>query len=349
MHHYTKHLINKNSSIREALQKLDELASDAILFLVDDSIKLLGSLTDGDLRRGFIKGLGFNDHLSKFIQHNPKYIQQGQYNIKEVIALRERFFSVIPVVNTHMQIMNVVNFRHQRSYLPIDAVVMAGGRGERLRPLTDNTPKPLLPVGDKPIIEHNVDRLRDYGVDDIWISVHYLGEKIENYFKDGSEKSLRINYIYEDSPLGTLGAVGCAEGLKHETVLVMNSDLLTNINFEDFYLFFEKQEAEFAVACIPYKVNVPYAVLETEENLVKGFKEKPSYTHYSNAGIYLMKRELVNMIPESSVYNATDLMEELIKQNKRVVAYPLMGYWLDIGKPDDYRKAQEDIKHIVFV
>ncbi len=349
MHHYTKHLINKNSSIREALQKLDELASDAILFLVDDNNQLLGSLTDGDLRRGFIKGLGFENHLSQFIQPNPKFIQQWKYNVREIIALRERFFTVFPVVNAQMQIINVVNFRHQRSYIPMDAVVMAGGRGERLRPLTDNTPKPLLRVGDKPIIEHNLDRLRDFGVDDIWISVHYLGEKIENYFKDGAEKSLRIKYIYEDSPLGTLGALGCAEGLQHETVLVMNSDLLTNINFEDFYLFFEKQEADFAVACIPYQVNVPYAVMETEENLVKGFKEKPSYTHYSNAGIYLMKRELVKMIPEGSIYNATDLMEELIKQNRKVVAFPLMGYWLDIGKPDDYRKAQEDIKHIMFV
>jgi molybdopterin-guanine dinucleotide biosynthesis protein A len=272
MHHYTKHLINKNASIREALQKLDELASDAILFLVDDYYQLLGSLTDGDLRRGFIKGLGFDDHLSQFIQPNPKFIQQGKYNLKEIIALRERFFTVFPVVNAQMQIINVVNFRHQKSYLPVDALIMAGGRGERLKPLTDTTLKPLLKVGEKPIIEHNIDRLNTYGIDDIWISVRYLGQQLVDYFQDGSEKALRISYVWEENALGTAGALALVDNFIHDHVLMMNSDLLTNIDFEDLFLFFEEQQADFAVACIPYQVNVPYAVMETQDKLVTGFK-----------------------------------------------------------------------------
>lgn len=348
MHPFHKHIAHIDISIREALQKLDQLASDAILFLVDDQNRLLGSLTDGDLRRGFIKGLGFEDHLSQFIQPNPKYIQQGKYNLKEIISLREKHYVVFPVVNTDMQVINVVNFRHQKSYLPVDALIMAGGRGERLKPLTDTTPKPLLKVGEKPIIEHNIERLNTYGIDDIWISVRYLGDQLVEYFKDGSEKALRINYVWEENALGTAGALALVDGFIHDHVLMMNSDLLTNIDFEDLFLFFEEQEADFAVACIPYQVNVPYAVMETQEKLVIGFKEKPTYTHYSNAGIYLMKKEIIDYIPQNQPFNATDLMELLIQKGKKVVAYPLVGYWLDIGKHEDYQKAQHDIKQIKF-
>jgi dTDP-glucose pyrophosphorylase len=346
MYHFTNHLLSINASIRQALRQLDELASSAILFLVDDNHKLLGSLTDGDLRRGFIKGLNLENHLSEFIQPNPKYIQQGKYNIKEIIELRKRQFTVFPVVNNDMQVINVVNFKHQKSYLPIDAIIMAGGRGERLKPLTDKIPKPLLLVGEKPIIEYNIDRLNTYGIDDIWISVRYLGEQIQDYFKDGSSKALRISYIWEIEPLGTAGALSLVDGFIHDHILMMNSDLLTNIDFEELYLFFEEQEADFVVACIPYLVNVPYAVMETDGKIVKGFKEKPTFTHYSNAGIYLMKKEIVNEIPKNTIFNATDLMEQLIANGKKVVAYPLVGYWLDIGKHEDFQKAQVDIKHL---
>lgn len=348
MQPFKKHIVHINLSTRKALEKLDELASDAILFLVDDNNQLLGSLTDGDLRRGFIKGLDFEDHLSQFIQTNPKYIQQGKYNLKEIIFLRERFFTVFPVVNAQMQIINVVNFRHQKSYLPVDALIMAGGRGERLKPLTDDIPKPLLKVGNKPIIEHNIDRLNNYGIDDIWISVRYLGQQLVDYFQDGREKALRINYVWEEKALGTAGALALVEGFIHDHVLMMNSDLLTNIDFEDLYLFFLEEQADFAVACIPYQVNVPYAIMETQDKMVIGFKEKPTYTHYANAGIYLMKKGVIDLIPKNQAFNATDLMNKLIQQEKKVVAYPLVGYWLDIGKHEDFLKAQQDIKQIKF-
>jgi dTDP-glucose pyrophosphorylase len=348
MHPFYKHIAHIDVSVPEALKKLDELASDAILFLVDNHNRLLGSLTDGDLRRGFIKGFDFEHHLSQFIQPNPKYIQQGMYNLREIITLRERFFTVFPVVNSEMQIINVVNFRHQKSYLPVDALIMAGGRGERLKPLTDTTPKPLLKVGEKPIIEHNIDRLNTYGIDDVWISLRYLGDQLVEYFKDGSEKAMRINYVWEEKALGTAGALALVDGFIHDHILMMNSDLLTNIDFEDLYLFFEEQQADFAVACITYQVNVPYAVMETHEKIVIGLKEKPTFTHYSNAGIYLMKREVLEFIPKNQPINATDLMEMLIHINKKVVAYPLVGYWLDIGKHEDFQKAQQDIKQIKF-
>lgn len=348
MRNFPEHLFGIDKTVKEAFKRLDELAADAILFLVDDKNKLIGSLTDGDLRRGFIKGLGFDDHLNQFIQADPKFIEKGRYDLKSIIELREKNYMVFPVVNAEHQVVNTVNFRHQRSYLPVDAFIMAGGRGERLRPLTDLTPKPLLKVGDKPILEHNIDRLRDFGVDDIWISIKYLGEQIQDYFKEGTEKGIQISYINEEKPLGTAGALSLVEDFVHDNILLMNSDLLTNINLEDFFIFFEENEADFAVACIPYQVNVPYAVMETQDNLVTGFKEKPTYTHYCNAGIYLIKRGVIDLIPKNQAFNATDLMEQLIQQGKNLVAYPLVGYWLDIGKHEDFHKAQQDIKHIKF-
>jgi NDP-sugar pyrophosphorylase family protein len=225
---------------------------------------------------------------------------------------------------------------------------MAGGRGERLKPLTDTLPKPLLKVGDSPIIEHNINRLINYGIEDIWISIKYLGESIKDYFGNGKAKSININYIEEDKALGTIGALSLLDNLLQDHVLIMNSDLLTNINFEEFFLFYLEHDADIAVACIPYQVNVPYAVMETEGNFVKKLREKPTYTHFSNAGIYIIKKNIIDLIPNNSFYNATDLMEQVINSGGKVAAYPLIGYWLDIGRHDDYIKAQEDINHIEF-
>lgn len=345
---YRKHIIQNNSPIKVALAQLNELAADAILFVVDDKEKLLGSLTDGDVRRGFLKGLTLEDVVNKFIQPNPKSLQRGSYTIDEVINYRKNSFKIIPVLCKEGKIVNVINFRFLKSYLPVDAVLMAGGRGERLRPLTDNTPKPLLRIGDKPIIEHNIDRLISYGIDDVWISVRYLGEQLEAYFEDGSSKFINVKYVWEDEPLGTLGAVSKIHDFQHDYILVSNSDLLTNLDYEDFFLHFQENDAALSVVTIPYTVNVPYAVLETEDNNIISFKEKPTYTYYSNGGIYLLKKEVLQYIPNNTFYNTTDLMEFMIKKGLKVSSYPLRGYWLDIGKHEDFKKAQEDIHHIKF-
>jgi len=346
MQHFERHLIKQDASLKEALQKLNELAADAILFVVDDSRRLIGSLTDGDVRRGFLAGLTFENQVKAFIQPNPKFLQRNNYSIDKVIEYRKKNFKVLPVVDEAMCVINVVNFRVSKSYLPVDAVIMAGGRGERLKPMTDSVPKPMLPIGDKPIISYNLDRLISFGIDDIWISVRYLKEQIQNHLGDGGEHGARIQYIHEDDPLGTIGAVSKIKDFKHEYVLVTNSDLLTSLDYEHFFLDFIRQDADLAVVTIPYQVSVPYAVLETENANITSFKEKPTYTYYSNGGIYLMKRSALQLIPPNAFFNATDLMEKLIKQGARVISYPLVGYWLDIGKPDDFEKAQRDINQI---
>lgn len=342
-----KHLFHCRGSVRDALIRLDMLASDAILIVVDENNILKGSLTDGDLRRGFIRGLGFEDILEEFIQPHPRFIYENEYDQEVLGSFRKNNYKIIPIVNKDMEVVDVLNFRMRSTLLPVDAVLMAGGEGKRLRPLTESTPKPLLKVGGKPIIEYNIDRLAQVGVKNIYLSINYLGEQLEAYFKDGKEKNLNISYVKEDMPLGTIGSVLLVKDFEHDDIVVMNSDLLTNIDFADFYKSFKAADADMAVAATTYSVNIPYAVLDTDDTQrVKSLREKPSYTYYSNAGIYLLKRKLLKMIPEESYFDITDLMGRLIEMNLNLITYPINGYWLDIGKHEDYKKAQEDIKHI---
>lgn len=342
-----KHIINVNANVREALMKLDRLASDAILFLVDDKYYLIGSLTDGDIRRGLIKGFGLEDNLKDFIQANPKFIYEEDYNQEVLEELNRQHFTIIPILNQQDQVVDILNFKYTSTLLPLDAVIMAGGKGMRLRPLTENTPKPLLKVGEKPIIEHNIDRLAKVGIKNIHISVNYLGEQLEAYFKDGNDKQINIKYIWEVKPLGTIGSVLLVDQFNHDEILVMNSDLLTNIDFADFYKSYKVSGADMAVAATPYQVNVPYAVLETNEaQEVLSLKEKPKYTYYSNAGIYILKTSILSMIPKGKFFDITDLMDKVLEMDYKIYTYPINGYWLDIGKHEDYTKAQEDIKHL---
>jgi dTDP-glucose pyrophosphorylase len=348
MRSYKEHLILRDSTLKQALVVLNDLSQDAILFVVNENNKLIGSLTDGDVRRGLLNDYTVESKIDEIIQLNPRFIRKGGYDIQKIIEYREEDYRVIPVLDENDVVINVINFRYIKSYLPIDAVIMAGGRGQRLQPLTNFTPKPLLKVGDKPIMEHNLNRLAMFGIDDFWVSVKYLGEQIESYFGAGKQKNIHIEYVWENEPLGTIGAVAQISNFKHDYVLVTNSDLLTNIDYEQFFLEFIKQGADLAVLTIPYQVAIPYAVLETEKGEVKSFKEKPTYTYYSNGGIYLMKKEMTNLIPQNKFYNATDLMEDLIQQNKKIISFPFSGYWLDVGKHEDFEKAQTDINNIKF-
>jgi dTDP-glucose pyrophosphorylase len=343
---FHEHIIIQSASIRTALERINALAPDAILFVVDTDNKLIGSVTDGDIRRGFLNNLTLENAVKDFMHKTPVYLQKGKYTIHDVVRYRKSDFKLIPVVDAAHHITNIVNFRFLKSYLPVDAMIMAGGRGERLRPLTDEIPKPLLRVGDKPIIEHTIDSLIKYGVDDFWISLGYKAEMIKQYFGNGTSKNVSLSYVEETQPLGTVGAVRLVSDFKHDTVLLTNSDLLTNLDYEDFYLNFLETGAAASIVTIPYSVSIPYAVFQTANGAIVSLEEKPNYTYYSNAGIYLFKRELLNTIPENKFYNATDFVESLIAANHKIVSYILRGYWLDIGKPEDFRKAQDDIKFI---
>ncbi len=343
-----RHVIFGHQSVRDAFIKLEDLKIDPILIVADENMKLMGSLTDGDLRRGFINGLTIINHtIADYVQPNPLFIYQDELYQTDITALRAKNFLVIPIVDRTMKIVGVLNLTQVQTILPVDVVIMAGGRGQRLMPLTEHTPKPMLPVGDKPILEHNIDRLKKFGIKNICISVNYLADSIISYFGDGSNKGMSIKYVFEDKPMGTMGSVKLCGHLSHDYILVMNSDLLTTIDYEAFYQAFIKSGADMAVATTGYQVDIPYGVLEvSSNNFVNSLKEKPRYTYYSNAGIYIIKRELLNLVPDNEFYNVTDLMDSLIKYGKSIISFPILGYWLDIGKPEDYLKAQEDVKYI---
>ncbi len=341
-----KHIIKETISIKQAMFKLNDLGADLTLFVVDEFNHLVGVVTDGDIRRGLINGFAINDNVNSIMNKHFHFIRLNDYSVEILGKFRDRGIKLLPLIDDNFFIIEIYNLLNTLSILPIDVVIMAGGRGERLRPLTDVVPKPMLLIGDKPILEHNIDRLAKFGVKNIYISVKYLSDQIINYFNDGSNKNLNIKYITEENPLGTVGALSQISNFENETILIMNSDILSNINFEDFYTSFRNDSASLSIAATGYKVNIPYAVLECTENNVQAFKEKPTYTYYSNAGIYLIKKELLKLIPKDTFYNATDLIEELIKMNEKVTSFEIRDYWLDIGKHDDFKKANKDI-HVI--
>jgi len=349
MFNYKEHILPENTEARTALRILDKLYNtiSRTLFIVDDNNKMVGSLTDGDIRRGLLNDLEISHPVKEFMNKNFKCIYDGKDNVEVIKEFRALDLKLIPLLNQLREIIQIVDLTKTRNLLPLTALIMAGGRGIRLKPFTDTVPKPMLLIGNKPLLEHNIDRLIAFGVSDIFISVKYLKNQIMDYFGDGSSKGIRIYYIEEDEPLGTLGAMSLIEKISHDDILVMNSDLLTNIDFEDFYKFYKKENADMAIASIPYVINVPYAVLEINHHEVSSFTEKPTYTYYSNGGIYLLKFSLRKYIPKDEFSNATDFMDKILSEkNRKLIHYPLLGYWLDIGQHTDYIKAQDDIKHL---
>lgn len=233
--------------------------------------------------------------------------------------------------------------------LPFDVIIMAGGRGERLSPLTDELPKPLVKVGQRPIVEYSILRLKKAGARHFTFCVNHMGDQVARHFGDGSAWGLRFDYIFEPKPLGTVGGVALKEDFAYQDLLVINCDLLTTINFEKFFAFYIEEDADLAVATVPYRVNLPYGIVDVDDHLcIQGIKEKPTFTYHINCGIYFMRRELLQLIPRDRRFDAIELMEIAMKAQCKVVSFPVLEYWLDIGKMDDYHKAQEDVQFLDF-
>jgi dTDP-glucose pyrophosphorylase len=348
MEHYIEHIISVKDSAREALKKLEYIPQNnsRTLFVVNSQNQIRGTVTDGDIRRGLLNGLEISASIVEFMNIDFKVVKQDENIIQKIAETKKLGILFFPIVDENNKILKILDLKVINTIIPATAVIMAGGRGERLRPFTDTVPKPMLIVGDKPIIEHNIDRLIKFGITDIIICIRYLSEVIIDHLGDGSSKGINITYLHEDDPLGTIGALGSIEGINTDHILLMNSDILTNIDFEDFFNHYLNNGSAMCIASIPYQIQVPYAVLNIKDNQILSFIEKPSYTYYSNAGIYLLNRELQNFIPKDTFYNATDLMQSLISNGKKVVHYAMLTYWLDIGRHQDYIKAQEDVKHL---
>lgn len=341
-----KYIVRDNFSIKEALVSLNNIAHDVLtLFVVDETNRMVGTLSDGDIRRGLISGAQLLDEVSSIMHRDFKFIKKSEYNVSMLRKFRDSKILYIPILDEDSHIVDIVNLQKYKSQLPIDAVLMAGGKGERLRPLTEKTPKPLLLVGDKCIIDHNVDRLINYGIDHINVTVNYLGEQLVEHYKQ-PHNGVKVKTFREPKFLGTIGSVKFVDTFYNDTILVMNSDLFTNIDYEDFYLHFISHDADMSIAAVPYNVSIPYGILELDGRIVKGVAEKPKYNYYANAGIYLIKKKALEEIPDNEFFNATDLIDKLISMNRMVIRYPLNGTWFDIGTPTEYQKALDFVKHI---
>ncbi|MBQ3690759.1 MAG: nucleotidyltransferase family protein [Bacteroidales bacterium] len=341
------HIISKDKTLLEALSQINNFPSEPlVLFVVDDENRMVGTLTDGDSRRALISGVSVADRAEKIMHRNFNYLSLSDIDdVKKIKQQKELKMKLVPVLDEKMHIVDIIDLYKYKTRLPLDAVLMAGGKGERLRPLTEKTPKPLLKVGDKCIIDHNIDRLISYGVKNISVTVNYLHEQIEEHYQE-LRNGVKIRTFREPKFLGTIGSVKFVESFYNDTILVMNSDLFTNIDYEDFYLHFQQYDAEMSVAAVPYNISIPYGILDLDGRNIKGLLEKPQYNYYANAGIYLIKRRALNKIPDNQFFNATDLIEKLISENKSVIRYPLNGTWIDIGNPQEYQRAQELVRHL---
>lgn len=347
MHNLENVTISKFSNIIEALTKLNDLSGthSLILFVVDENEKVIGTITDGDIRRSLLEDNDIHKSIGDICNKNFTF-ETISTNYIDLSTHRKNNLKIIPILDHLGHLLDYINLEKQQAQLPLECMIMAGGRGKRLSPLTDKVPKPMLDLGGKPIIERNIDRLISFGIKKIYISVKYLGEQIVDYLGNGSNKGIHIEYIWEDEPLGTAGALSLVEKFESDHVLLMNSDLLTNVDFEKMYKTLLASQADMVVASTEYKIDIPYAIFETDGNQVLDFQEKPTKVYHANAGIYMLKKALINEIPENSFYDITDLMEKLVKTGGKLVYSPIVGYWIDIGKPADYKQAQDFVSYL---
>ena len=341
-----KYIISETASVRDALVAINNITHDGeLLIVVNAAQQMVGSLTDGDIRRGLIAGAELTDTINKIMHRDFKFIKQEDYDVAHLKSFRDRRIMFIPILDAENHVVDVVNLQKFKSKLPIDAVLMAGGKGERLRPLTEKIPKPLLEVGGKCIIDHNVDRLGPHGVQYVNVTVNYLGEQLEEHFSTPRD-GVQVRTFREPKFLGTIGSIKFVDTFYNDTVLVMNSDLFTNIDYEDFFLHFQMHDAEMSVAAVPYNISIELGILDLDGRNIKGLIEKPKYNYYANAGIYLIKKRALAEIPKDTFFHATHLVEKLIAQDKKVIRYPLNGTWIDIGTLQEYERAKELVKHL---
>jgi NDP-sugar pyrophosphorylase family protein len=308
---------------------------------------MCGTLTDGDVRRALLAGHNTAEQVSDVMHRNFKAITAqncGDTAVTNIRDMRRFGITLVPKLDADNRIIDIVDLSVTHTILPLAALLMAGGKGERLRPLTLKTPKPLLQIDGKAIIDYNIEALAACGITDITVSTRYLAEQLYDHFSS-PVAGVQVKCITEDTPLGTIGAASLINHKPDGNTLVMNSDLLTTISFEDMYLRHQAEQADITIAAIPYQVSVPFVILTTEGHQVHGIEEKPAYSYFANAGIYIFRNTVLQTLRSDVRTDATDLIEATIRNKGRVVYYPINGTWLDVGSHADFAQAQELMRH----
>lgn len=339
--------LKRNATIKDALTIIDKGAMQ-IALIVDNDNKLLGTLTDGDIRRGLLKGLDLNSPIDSIIFKTPTIakISDSKEDILK-IALSKKLHQ-IPVLDENNIILGIQEIEELIKPEKKDnkVVLMVGGLGTRLRPLTDNIPKPMLKVGNKPILETIIINFKKYGFVNIILCVSYKAEIIEEYFGDGSSFGVNIEYIHENKRMGTAGALSLIKDKLDKDFFVMNGDLLTNINFEYMMAYHMSNNSTATMGVREYDFQVPYGVVNLDNENIISIDEKPIQKFFVSGGVYILGKEVLNYIPDDKFYDMPSLFETLIKENKKSISFPIREYWLDIGRLEEYEKANNEYNKV---
>ena len=337
-----KFLLKWNATIGDAINLLDRVGG-LICIVIDDNGRAVGTITDGDIRRALLKNISLRSPLDEVVQRNFVSVDEGASKNASMRLMRERKLKCIPVLNSAGKPLelHVAEQYGAHPALPNHAVLMAGGKGTRLFPITRDIPKPMLNVGDKPILERIVENLIEQGIQTFWISINYLGEAIKAHFQDGSRWGVDINYLEEDKPRGTAGSL---ELLPIEDmnapVFVMNGDIVANINLERMVELHKSAGAVMTIGSKLHNINVPFGVLQVSDGRVTGLSEKPDMELLVNAGFYLLEPEILKLIPPGAHLDMTELMGLSIEAGQKVSPFVLLDSWMDIGLPDQLQNAR---------
>ena len=332
-----------NSTIKEALQLIDSGATK-IAIVVDADDVLIGTLTDGDIRRAILSGIALDQSIDGVFNTNPTVVRENISKEEIINICTTKKIYQIPVVDDKRKVISidVLDELLKPEVHSNKVVLMVGGLGSRLRPLTENTPKPMLHVGGKPILQTIVESFSNYGYVNIVLCVNYKSHVIKDYFGDGSKFGVNIEYVFEDERLGTAGALNLLSEKPVKPFFVMNGDLLTNINFEHLFEFHQANDAIASMCVREYDFQVPYGVVNLENGLIKSIVEKPVQKFFVSAGIYMLQPQCIDYIPENQQFDMPALFEKLIEMNKKAISFPLREYWIDIGRIDEYEKANSE-------
>lgn len=338
-------LVRPHTTIIETMKLIDRTASQ-IAIVTDENLKLLGTVTDGDIRRGILKGVSLEGKVSEIMNTSPITVklEVSKYEIKKVF--QQKKLRQIPVINKNGQVIDVLFSDLFFENLSYDnwVIIMAGGLGTRLRPLTEHVPKPMLTVGTKPILESILENFIDYGFHQFYFSVNYKKEMIKEYFGNGLDWGVSIEYLDEQQRLGTAGALSLFDTRPIRPIIVINGDILTKVNFQQLLEFHENNHSMATMCVREYYYQIPYGVVRTEGMLLKSIEEKPTEKYFVNAGIYVLNPEVIDLIPKNTFYDMPSLFNVLIKQNQKVTVFPIREYWIDIGRISDFEKANIDFK-----
>ena len=331
-----------DASIKEALKVLDTQAMQIVL-VVNDQGRLLGTLTDGDVRRGLLSDKTLSSPVEEVMNKTPLYGLESENDVAWRKKMQEKGLRHLPILDLEHHVVSLFYLKQSAARsLDNPVVIMLGGLGMRLRPLTETVPKPMLKVGGKPILETILNHAAEQGFTNFHFCINYLGDQIRSYFGNGERWGVNIDYVQEPQRLGTAGALSLLEGQLEQDFIVMNGDLLTKVDLRALLNFHHEHENRVTACVREYSQQVPYGVLELEKEQVAQIVEKPVYRYFVNAGIYAMSPESICHIPKKSFYDMPSLMEDMIAKQYRVGGFPLTDYWMDIGKMPDFEKAQVD-------